>query len=210
MSGTLASLTDLAQRHRVIVSRVLVGLIFPILLLTRLTWTERSVFGFAVEETGFLLIILGAFGRVWAMLYLAGRKGKQLVTTGPYSICRNPLYFFNLLIGLGIVAALQNLLLFVPLVVLYPASYFLAILGEEGELAQRFGAEYENYRKTVPRVAPAFWRYSRGGAEGWITIGESRSLRCLFESAMFVLVIPFAEILEELHTRGILPLFFKN
>jgi protein-S-isoprenylcysteine O-methyltransferase Ste14 len=210
MSGTLASMVNLAQRHRVLVSRVLLGLTFPIILFTRLTWTEQSVLGFVVEEAGFVSIIVGAFGRVWAMLYLAGRKGKELVTTGPYSICRNPLYFFNLLIGLGIVATFQNLLLLPPLVLLYPAYYLLAILGEESELAQRFGADFENYRRAVPRLIPLFWRYSRGGTEGWLTVRESRSLKCLFESALFVLVIPFAEVIEQLHACGILPLIFKK
>jgi protein-S-isoprenylcysteine O-methyltransferase Ste14 len=205
------AMTNAAQRHRIFVSRVLISLVLAIVLLTRLSWPERALGGFAVENAGFILITVGAFGRMWAALYIAGKKSKELVTVGPYSVSRNPLYFSSLLLGLGIVASLQNLLLLVPLAFFHITCYFLTILGEERDLAVRFGSQYEDYRRRVPRLLPAFWKYRRGGdLEGWVAVRETRVLKSLFESALFILIIPFSEIIEELHIRGILPLILKH
>ena len=44
---------------------------------------------------GFTLVIIGGFGRLWASLYVEGFKTKTLIKEGPYSMVRNPLYFFN-------------------------------------------------------------------------------------------------------------------
>ena len=211
MSQRAAAVVRAAQKSRIFVSRVMVGLLFPLLLITPLTWTESDFLGFAVETIGFFLIITGAFGRVWASLYVAGKKGKKLVTTGPYSICRNPLYVSSLLIGLGIVASFQNLLLLVPLVFFHLGCYFFTILAEERELAMRFGDEYETYRKAVPRLFPAFSQYRRGAdTSGCMLISEGRVLKCLFESALFALLVVVAEFIEQLHTWGLLPLLFRH
>ena len=50
---------------------------------------------------GFVLVTLGGFGRLWASLYVEGFKTKTLITEGPYSMVRNPLYFFTIIIILG-------------------------------------------------------------------------------------------------------------
>src|SRR5882757_8547660 len=49
-----------------------------------------------VEWVGVVLIVLCVMGRTWASLYIAGRKGEKLVSDGPYSVCRNPLYLFSI------------------------------------------------------------------------------------------------------------------
>lgn len=211
MSEKAAAVLRAAQRSRIFVSRVMIGFLFPLLLITPLAWTESDFLGFVVETLGFLLIIVGAFGRVWASLYVAGSKGKKLVTTGPYSLCRNPLYASSLLIGVGIVASFQNLILLIPLVLFHLGCYFFTILAEERELTMRFGEEYENYQEAVPRLLPAFSQYRRGAdSDGCMLISERRVLRCLFECALLVLIIVLAEFIEQLHTWGFLPLLFRH
>lgn len=210
MSAMVAGMFEVVQGKRVLLSRILIVFILAIVLLTHHSWPERAVVHSVMESIGFFLITLGAFGRMWAALYIAGRKGKQLVTTGPYSICRNPLYFFNVLMGLGMIAAFENLLLIFPFALFYLGSYFFTILAEERDLTERFGAEYEDYRKRVPRFFPVLWKYRRGSdAEGWLVISEPRVLKSLFESGLFVLLIAVTEIVEDLYTYGILPIVFK-
>ena len=65
MSEKAAAVVRAAQKSRIFVSRVMVGLLFPLLLITPLTWREGAFLGFAVETLGFFLIITlytGFFG----------------------------------------------------------------------------------------------------------------------------------------------------
>src|SRR5262245_64205860 len=50
-----------------------------------------------VEWIGIVAIVICILGRTWASLYIAGRKIEQFVTEGPYSVVRNPLYFFSII-----------------------------------------------------------------------------------------------------------------
>jgi protein-S-isoprenylcysteine O-methyltransferase Ste14 len=46
------------------------------------------------ETIGLVLIIVSIFGRTWCAIYLSGRENRELVTRGPYSVCRHPMYSF--------------------------------------------------------------------------------------------------------------------
>jgi protein-S-isoprenylcysteine O-methyltransferase Ste14 len=48
------------------------------------------------------LIFVCIMGRTWCSLYIGGRKNHELVTIGPYSVSRNPLYVFSIIGALGI------------------------------------------------------------------------------------------------------------
>ncbi|HAQ20048.1 MAG TPA: hypothetical protein DCR40_12585 [Prolixibacteraceae bacterium] len=77
----------------------------------------------------------------------------KLVTSGIYSICRNPMYFGNLLIlsGIGIFA---NSALFVFLTI--PTFMFLyaaIILAEQSFLGNKFGEEYQLYIQKVNAIS---------------------------------------------------------
>jgi protein-S-isoprenylcysteine O-methyltransferase Ste14 len=80
-------------------------------------------------------------------------RAERVVTTGVYSVVRHPQYLGGLLAHLGISVLLSawHSLLFTPLVVLL--NYLIA-WKEEVELVREFGAEYEEYRRTVPMLIP--------------------------------------------------------
>lgn len=116
----------------------------------------RSIFAI-----GALLVALAALIRTWGSAYLsadvvyAGRvKTASLVADGPYRFVRNPLYFANVLlaIGMGTMASRFGFVLLNVLMLLF--SYRL-ILREEGELARAQGAAYDAYRARVPRLFPS-------------------------------------------------------
>lgn len=75
----------------------------------------------------------------------------HLVTTGPFSVSRNPIYLANslLLIGIGLVGGLAWFLL-LAFVASYAVSR-LAIEREEKLLAAKFGKRYRDYEKKIRR-----------------------------------------------------------
>jgi protein-S-isoprenylcysteine O-methyltransferase Ste14 len=110
-----------------------------------------------------LLVVVAAFIRTWASSYLhadvvyaAKVKTESLVADGPYRLVRNPLYFGNMLMVLGMGSMMSRAGCFVAVVAMLVFSYRL-ILREEVELRATQGAPYEAYRKAVWRLWPAPW-----------------------------------------------------
>ncbi len=110
------------------------------------------------DLAAFVLFVCGAFFRFWATLYIGGRKGSGLATLGPYSLCRNPLYFGTFLMLMSLVVFLQNLTLAVGALLATFVYLRVTVGSEEFRLQHRFGDEYTTYRTTVPR----FWPRVRG------------------------------------------------
>jgi protein-S-isoprenylcysteine O-methyltransferase Ste14 len=78
----------------------------------------------------------------------------KLVTTGPYSICRNPMHLGLVLFYLGFSCALNSLMaLLVPALVLCGAYLFARFI-DEPRLKRDFPSEYEKWVKDVPQ---RFW-----------------------------------------------------
>lgn len=78
----------------------------------------------------------------------------RLLTSGPYAVCRNPMYLgwglFN--VGSALAAGSGWMLVTFP-----PAALAVhrAVLGEEQRLAARFGDEFDHYRACVTRYLPS-------------------------------------------------------
>jgi len=152
-----------------------------------------------LEVLGMGLIAAAILGRSWCALYIGGRKSHEVVATGPYSISRNPLYFFSLIavfgIGLQTGSIVMGLLAFgLGLAIFYPV-----ILSEEKALARLFGAEYQAYLKRVPRFGPDFalWRDMES-----IVVHPRRLRRTFLEALPFLLAIPICEAIEKLQDAG--------
>lgn len=87
------------QEKRIRVLRFMSLLIIPMALLTHPVLGGYT--GEVLEQIGMILIVLGVIGRFWATLYIGGHKNKDVITDGPYSICRHPLYLFSSIAVLG-------------------------------------------------------------------------------------------------------------
>lgn len=76
---------------------------------------------------------------------------QQLVRVGPFKHSRNPLYLARLMVlaGAAILLASGGTLLLTAL--LFLAIEFWLLPQEEARLRSRFGADYEEYCRTVPR-----------------------------------------------------------
>ena len=102
--------------------------------------------------TAFLFSGLGL--RLWAGLYLGGHKERSLVSAGPYSCVRNPLYLGNLLIAIGLSAISGSLIVAALTMVSIVLLYIVTIRQEEKKLTPIFGEDYQAYLRDVPALVP--------------------------------------------------------
>jgi protein-S-isoprenylcysteine O-methyltransferase Ste14 len=93
-----------------------------------------------------------------AYIIRGGKEGKvyaeDLVTTGIFNHCRNPLYVGNILMLCG-VGILSNSLLYVVIFIPFFLFVYQAIvLAEENFLRNKFGEQYNRYCSNVNRWVP--------------------------------------------------------
>ncbi len=100
-----------------------------------------SVIGFAYIKRG------GVDKKVYA---------ENLVTSGIFGICRNPLYVGNILICIGIFLMHGNPGVMIAGIGFYLFIYQCIVLAEETYLRNKFGAGYAAYARDVPRWLPQF------------------------------------------------------
>jgi len=92
-------------------------------------------------------------GEQWS---LAARvvEGHKLVTKGPYSIVRNPIYtgMFGMLLATGL--AVSHWIGLVIAIVIFAIGTFIRVRSEERLLREMFGSEFDEYARKVRAVIP--------------------------------------------------------
>jgi protein-S-isoprenylcysteine O-methyltransferase Ste14 len=122
-----------------------------------------SLFGFPFMAAGFVLTAFGVLLIAWCcwLQFTAGQgttgfsePTRKLVTSGPYGIVRNPMMEgqFLLFAGLGFLLDLGAMFLLLPILIL--AMHGFAVFIEEPNLKSRFGQEWIDYARRVPRWFP--------------------------------------------------------
>lgn len=113
----------------------------------------------ALVAVGIIFIIAGISFIVLARRKFAdfhqptdpGQATTEIVTTGVFSISRNPLYFGGAMLLLGISLALNMLWSLVALLISLVLCHYVLIVPEEKYLAAKFGDAYAEYTHTVRR-----------------------------------------------------------
>jgi protein-S-isoprenylcysteine O-methyltransferase Ste14 len=80
-----------------------------------------------------------------------GHPTSRLVTTGVFSISRNPLYLGGSILFFGIALTVNLLWALVALLLSIIICHYVLIVPEEKYLAAKFGDEYKEYSSTVRR-----------------------------------------------------------
>ena len=120
-------------------------------------WSSTSLSfpaGYVSKVAGYLCVILAVAISVWSTASF-GRdtiaQSPTLRVDGPYRITRNPMYvgWTLLIIGVGLFMGSWWLLGAALLATI--VTHYRVVLGEEMFLIERFGDEYEDYRRTVRR-----------------------------------------------------------
>ncbi len=90
----------------------------------------------------------------------AYNESNRLITVGPYSFVRNPMYLAQLSIVLGYFLWTGELIVFVYLINYMFIVYFITTYYEEPYLFRKFGDAYADYTESVPKWIPRLTRYS--------------------------------------------------
>jgi protein-S-isoprenylcysteine O-methyltransferase Ste14 len=157
------------------------------------------------ELTGFLLLGAATLGRVWCVLFIGGAKNDTLITEGPYSVVRNPLYVFNFigLVGLGL--AIEQPTVAVVLAVMFWLYYPSVVVREEAELLNRFGPAFAAYQEQTPRWIPRLQQYHEPFE---MSVKPLRIRHGIFGAMWLLWTFLFWEVVEELHYVHAIPLLF--
>lgn len=168
---------------------VLAGLPLLYALVSR-RWQVEA--GWAVWFSALVLCVAGLALRAWSFTHCSYRQGVEthLAVTGPYALCRNPVYLGNMLLMSGATVA-SGLLWLVPLLVAWAwLVYHGAVTYEERKrLVRRYGDPYRRYCAEVPRWLPRLsalsqaWRGEARRGFLRVALGQWRTL---------LILVPFA------------------
>lgn len=159
-----------------------------------------------IETLGLALVLVGIGGRLWATLYIGGRKSAVVVSTGPYSITRNPLYLFSSIAAAGVGAQTGSYVITCLAFVLCAAFFHLVARREERFLSVTLGDEYLSYLQRVPRFLPNPLIY-RDDAE--VTFQTERVRATFVDGLVFLVAIAALEAIEVAQETGTVPILFE-
>ena len=194
-----------AEHYRLIISRLFVVLVVLVLLFSGEAWPENGALSALARVLGFVLTVAACVGRIWSALYISGLKNVELVTDGPYSIVRNPLYFFSFLGAVGLGLFSENLWVLFLLSGAFVLYYPFVVFAEEQKLSDLHGERYSLYRDRTPAFLP---RVSQFHEPEQYTVNARKFRRDMIEASSFLFFLVLLSVIRELHRLQILPVLF--
>jgi len=197
----------MTQRIRLYSTRIFIAALLILLFIGGSEWEEKCpIVSSVLFLAGCTLAGVASLGRLWCSLYIAGYKTKQLIVAGPYSICRNPLYFFSMLGGVGVGLASETLTIPVIILVAFAFYYPFIIRYEEQNLRNQFGQLYDDYVRRTPRFWPK-WSLLTEPKE--CVVSPKIFRKHIFSALWFIWMIGILELIEELHNLHLIPEYFS-
>ena len=154
-----------------------------------------SIESLKMSIIGFVLVVFGSFGRIWASLYIEGHKTKNLITAGPFSMVRNPLYFFSLIMLLGFSLALKSIYLPLSLLLIFVIFHIPTIANEEKKLQNIHGEKFEDYVRSTPRLIPNIFKYKKPAIGEKVLVKISRINGVLIEIMGYLFLYTVIDII---------------
>jgi protein-S-isoprenylcysteine O-methyltransferase Ste14 len=188
--------------NRLVLSKVLSAFLLAAAVVAQPALTTGPGMELLLQGSGLVLLLVAAFGRTWSSLYIAGRKTSELVTHGPYSIVRHPLYFFSLVGFVGGGLALELVTAGVVFAVIFVVTHGPTMRAEEAKLEKYYGDTYRDYMARVPRLIP---RPSQYQDPETVEAYTAKFNRAMIEAALIVLGFLGALIVDASREHGWLP-----
>ncbi len=193
------------RKLRVVLVRLAFLPVIFVAIFVRPSWDPESTGAFFIEFAGYMFLILGLSVRIWSILYVGGKKSQELVTDGPYSLCRNPLYVGTFLLTIGAGLCFENLLMLLTMLATIVPAHMMAARLEEKHLVAKFPQEYPLYTKKVP----SFWPRVENYHSRELLSVSMRAIRRIAVDTSGIILIPMVEdFLELLHQHGIVPVLW--
>lgn len=189
---------DWGFRHRDLIATAILLPATLAALLSTPSVPRGSALDIALDLAGWVLFLAGAALRFWATIYIGGRKRDMIVSEGPYSLCRHPLYFASFLMALSAGLFLGSATVAAAAIAAGVVYLATTVPQEEAALARQHPRGWADYAGRVPRVFPR-WRAWQTPAR--ITI-DVRSLRDeAARAARWVLLPLLAEVASYLRVQ---------
>ncbi|MBN8542937.1 MAG: isoprenylcysteine carboxylmethyltransferase family protein [Alphaproteobacteria bacterium] len=180
-------------------SRLVVIIALAIILFTKPYIADESEAHELLEYIGYFMVAICVIGRVYCTAFLGGHKNASLITYGPFSVCRNPLYAFSFLGATGIAFISNHPILIVTIPTVILIVYISLIKREEAFLKQEFGTAFDAYCARVPRLIPKLSLYE---VPETIPMNPRFLLRAIQDGIWWFAAFPLIEFIEYLHETG--------
>ncbi len=127
------------------------------LFLLRKLYVVTPLMDNVLDVYGLMLILKGNLLRMSARGHkkLNSQKSHSLVTTGPYSLVRNPMYLGSFTMGAGFVLIVWPWWSLPIFGYLFYLRFRIQVEKEERFLTDQFGEEYTQYCEKTPRAFPS-------------------------------------------------------
>jgi len=107
----------------------------------------------AIGSVWFCSAAVRTLGKQWSITARV-LEGHKLITSGPYSVVRNPIYtgMFGMLLATGL--AISHWIGLLIAIIVFAVGTAIRVGSEEKLLRETFGEEFEAYERKVPAVVP--------------------------------------------------------
>ena len=190
------------EKYRIILSRIVAAIFFFFIITTNNYWETRNIYiSFFLFFIGIILVAIASLGRMWCSVYIAGYKDDKLVMEGPYSMCRNPLYFFSAIGTIGIGCTTETFTLPFIFIIIFLMYYPYVIKNEEIRLKQIFGSHFDEYMKRVPKFIPNLSLFAEPEK---YNINPVVFRKHIFSALWFIWIVGFIELIEGIKEIGLI------
>ena len=158
-----------------------------------------------LQWAGGIIIGLSVLIRTLSSVYVAGYKNRQLITQGPYSLSRNPLYVAWLVGAFGMGLVVGSPILAIALAAAIFVIYTKAILLEEKRLSAQFPSTWQEYVANTPR-----W-LGKSSNSNWQPASPARPKLvgyAFLEGSSMLVVYPLHQSFMVMQDAAILPVIF--
>ena len=188
-------------KSRILLSRMGAGVALLFYFLSSSRWDVTDpVIADILFSAGLIFVAIGSMGRMWSSIYIAGYKDSKLITYGPYSIVRHPLYLFSFIGLLGVGMTTETFTFPIIFLIFFALGYPTVMRAEENKLRKIFGKEYDEYANSVPAFIPNFSTFKEPKE---YLMNPTIYRRHIFSALWFIWIVALFELIEGLKETGI-------